>query len=37
LRGEGASRTCTQTLDESGLGVKEALFSDDPFLSVARH
>src|SRR5208283_3030763 len=25
------SRTCTLTLDGSGLVVKEALFSDDPF------
>jgi len=31
LRGEVASRTCTYTLDAGGLGVKKALFSDDPF------
>jgi len=30
-RGELATGTCTQTLDASGLGAKEALFSDDPF------
>ena len=28
---EGASRTCTYTLDAGGLGVKKALFSDEPF------
>src|SRR5208282_172216 len=27
----GASRTCTETLDASGQGVKDALFSNDPF------
>jgi len=31
LGGQGASRTCTYTLDACGLGVKKALFSDDPF------
>src|SRR5208282_13443 len=31
LRGEGASGTCMHTLDAVGLGVKKALFSDDPF------
>jgi len=31
LRGEGASRTRMYTLDASGLVVKEALISDDPF------
>ena len=31
FRGEGASRTCTQSLDAGGLGVKKSLFSDDPF------
>ena len=31
LRGEGASRTWTYTLDATGSGVKKALFSDDPF------
>jgi len=31
LRGEGASRICTYTLDARGLRVKEALFSNDLF------
>ncbi len=35
LRGEGVSRTCRQTLDAGGLGVKKALFSDHPFSLLA--
>ena len=31
LRGQRASGTGTQTLDASGVGVKEALFSGEPF------
>jgi hypothetical protein len=31
LQGEGASGTCTETLDANGLGVKQVLFSDVPF------
>ncbi len=31
LRGEEAPMTRTETLDAGGLGVRKALFSDDPF------
>ena len=37
LRGEGAAGTRRQTLEASGLGVEQVLFSDDPFSLPGTH